>query len=197
MSSRDKRTKIYGAQVCPNCGEANSATAKYCAHCGNALSVPSSRKQIKKPQMTSKRLTLNAKEVISKAFYFGLGIGWVLFSIFASIWVYGILIPFGWIAFITSLLFFLHLFAPITILGKLTRKENYGTIVFACWLALSLLNAIGIFSLSSNLGIFASLAITVFAWIIIVLIYAFINNMIFNFPPLPKAFEKLKSSMPH
>jgi ribosomal protein L32 len=197
MSSRDKGTKVYGAQVCPNCGEASSANAKYCAHCGCVLSVPFSSKQIRKPQKIAKRSTLNAKEVISKAFYFGLGIGWVLFSIFVSIWVYSILISFGLIALVISLLSFLHLFAPIVILGNLVRKENYGAIVFACWLVLSLFNATSIFSLSSDLGIYASLAMTVFAWIIIVLTYAFINNMIFSFPSLPKILEKLKSSVSH
>jgi hypothetical protein len=197
MSSRDKGTKVYGAQVCPNCGEVNSVGAKYCAHCGCALSVPFSPKQIKKSQKIAKKSALNTKEVISKAFYFALGIGWVFFSIFVSIWVYSILSSFGVIALVISLLSFLHFFSPIIILGNLSRKENYGAIVFACWLMLSLFNATSIFSLSSDLGIFASLAMTVLMWIIIVLIYAFINNMIFSFPPLPKIFEKLKSSMPH
>jgi hypothetical protein len=197
MSSRDNGTKVYGAQVCPNCGEVDSAGAKYCAHCGYALSVPSSPKKTRKPQKIAKRSALNTKEVISKAFYFSLGIGWILFSIFVSIWVYSILISFGSIALVISVLSFLHLSAPIIILGNLIRKENYGAIVFVCWLVLSLFNATGIYSLSSDLGIYASLAMTILVWIVIVLIYAFINNMIFSFPPLPKIFEKLKSSASH
>jgi predicted RNA-binding Zn-ribbon protein involved in translation (DUF1610 family) len=183
VSTGDEGTRTYGAVKCPNCGEVNLSNARHCSSCGYALSGSFSQKKAKRSTATVKvPQKKDAKELVSSAFYLALYIGWSLFSIFLTGYAYGFLASFGLVAVFASAILFLHLFAPVAVGLRFVEKKAYGTVVFVCWLILSFFNATGILAVVSGLGMLGALAVTIFAWIVIVLVYALINNMFFDFP---------------
>jgi hypothetical protein len=189
MSPSNNVTQPYAKQTCPKCGEPNSATAKFCRRCGHLLTAPVAANQpiigaplpaIKKPR------NIAAKNLISKAFYILIGVAWVLFSIVTGIWLYEGISSWGMAAFLIPALLFFHLLSPIAIWGGLVKKENYGIVTLVAWLMLSLHIAITIFTSFSSNGLFAALAATVLGWMVVTLIFAFVNNRLFGFPPIPR-----------
>jgi len=183
VSTGDDETRVYGTVKCPNCGEVNVSNARHCSGCGYTLSSSFPQKKAKRPTATAKvSQKKDAKDLVSSAFYIALSIGWSLFSFFLTGYAYGLLVPFGLVAVFASAILFLHLFAPVAVGLRFVKKKAYGTAVFVCWLILSFFNATSIFAFVSGLGMWGALAVTIFAWIVIVLVYALINSMFFDLP---------------
>jgi hypothetical protein len=91
----------------------------------------------------------------------------------------------GWVAYTIPAVIFLHLASPVAVFGGFVKK-NYGAITFVGWLALSLQIALSVFNLFFYAGLLASLAAAILGWMVPILLFAFVSNRIFGFPPIPR-----------
>lgn len=137
---------------------------------------------LKKSKASGRGLQIESvKEGISKAFSFALAIGWS-FSLSFSSGVYRFFVPLGSVSFFVSTILFLYLFAPVAIWSRLIKKKNYGTICVCVLVHFEFVCCNEYIRLVSGLGFMESLAIMVFALIICVLTFVFVNWMFFDFP---------------
>ena len=191
MPQKDNGTKHYQAVPCPKCGALNQINAHYCISCGKSLTGTRSRKGVTF-RISGKGLKQDdIKDTISKIFEYSIIAGWGLLSVFSAFWAYALLATMGLTAVVMSVLLFAHLFGPVIIWRGFVKRESYGVFVFVVWIILSLCNAASIYVLSLGLGLLGSLVTTVLAWIILVVIYAYLNRMIFGFPNLPKILDDI------
>jgi hypothetical protein len=191
MPQRNDRTKYYHAVPCPKCGALNQINAHYCISCGKSLTGTPSKKGVTFRISGAGLRQDNIKDTISKIFEYSIIVGWGLLSVFSAFWAYALLATMGLTAVVLSVLLFAHLFGPLIIWRGFVKRESYGVFVFAVWIILSLCNAASIYVLSLGLGLLGSLVTTALAWIILMVIYAYLNRMVFGFPDIPKTLDNI------